>query len=83
MNEKQHNKLERLSVIIEEKLEVLDHKAHLLATMTMDYLYNCYCEGKNINAEKLISYANRIQKLTADGIKLTKQLDVLENKFGS
>ncbi len=81
MNDNEFNKLERLSVLLESKLEVLSDKAHLLTTMISDYLYNCYCDGKTINADKLIGYANRIQKLTAENIKLSKQLEALENKL--
>ncbi len=81
MNDKEFNKLERLSVILEQKISTFDSKADLLSSMTADYLLHCYCEGKAINGDKLITFANKIQKLTAERIKIEKQLNDLENKF--
>ncbi len=81
MNSKEFNKLERMSVILEQKLDTTANKASLITSMVSDYLINCFCDGKAINGDKLIAFANKIQKLTAENIKLQKQLDDLENKF--
>lgn len=58
--------LEVRSIILLKKVEQLDTKADLIVDMLCHYISNCYYQGSNIDGNKLMEYATRVQKLTVE-----------------
>lgn len=67
--------LEKRSVILLDKVRKLDAKVDVIVNMLRNYLHTQYFNGKNIDGNKVIEYANRVQKLTVEKETILRELN--------